>query len=151
MPALRLLAFVFFAALTPIVSVAAEAASPNRLAVVTATGAHNFKVEVMRTRAELEKGLMFRRQMAPDVGMLFDFGAPQDVSMWMKNTYLPLDMLFIGPDGKVVSVAENAVPMSETIISSGGPITGVLELNAGTAKRIGVRPGDLVRHPMFGP
>ena len=124
--------------------------SPASIEIDTSSGPHSFDIEVMRTRAELEKGLMFRRQMAPDAGMLFDFGAPQRVAMWMKNTYLPLDMLFIAKDGHVVSVKQNAEPMSESVISSGGEITGVLELNAGTAKRIGVKAGDQVHHPMFG-
>ena len=124
--------------------------SPNSIEIDTSSGPYSFAIEVMRTPAELEKGLMFRRHMAPDAGMLFDFGAPQRVSMWMKNTYLPLDMLFIAKDGRVVSVKQNAEPLSERIISSGGEITGVLELNAGTAKRIGVKAGDQVHHPMFG-
>ncbi len=150
MTILRLLALILFAALAPAICVAGASESPTKLSVVTASGTHDFTVEVMRSRVELEKGLMFRREMAPDKGMLFDFGTAQDVSMWMKNTYLALDMLFIGGDGRIVSVKENAAPMSEDIISSGGPITGVLEINAGTAKRLSIRPGDLVRHPMFG-
>ena len=124
--------------------------SPDSVEIDTVSGPHSFAVEVMRTQAELEKGLMFRRHMAPDAGMLFDFGPPQRVSMWMKNTYLPLDMVFIGKDGRVVSVKQNAEPLSERIIPSGGEITGVLELNAGIAERIGVKAGDQVHHPMFG-
>lgn len=127
----------------------AETAAERHLTVVTASGPHDFSVEVMRSRAELERGLMFRKEMQPAAGMLFDFGRPQEVSMWMKNTYLPLDMLFIGKDGHVVSVKRNAKPMSEDIIDSGGAVTGVLEINAGVAAGIGVKPGDLVRHPMF--
>jgi uncharacterized membrane protein (UPF0127 family) len=140
-----LAAVVLFAA-----PVAAQSPADRHLAVETSSGTHVFEVEVMRTRAELERGLMYRRQMKPDSGMLFDFKTPQNVSMWMKNTYLALDMLFIGQDGRVVSVKENAEPLSESIISSGGPVVGVLELNSGTAERIGVKVGDLVRHPMFG-
>ena len=128
-----------------------HAADETRLVVKSASGPHVFSVEVMRTRADLEKGLMFRRHLAPDAGMLFDFGEPQTVSMWMKNTYLPLDMLFIDKGGHVVSVARDAKPMSETIIPSGGAVTGVLEINAGASDRIGVKPGDEVQHPMFGP
>ncbi len=122
----------------------------ERLTIVTGSGSHSFEVEVMRTRDELERGLMFRRQLAADRGMLFDFGTPRSVSMWMKNTFLPLDMLFIAADGRVVSVKEGAVPQSEDIISSEGAALGVLEVNAGTVRRIGVRPGDRVGHPMFG-
>lgn len=121
------------------------------LSIQTATGAHHFTVEVMRTRDQLERGLMFRRQLARDKGMLFDFGSSQPVSMWMKNTYLPLDMVFIAADGRVVSVKRNAEPLSETIIPSGGDVLGVLEINAGAAAEIGVKPGDRVTDPMFKP
>jgi hypothetical protein len=130
---------------------ASPAAAPavDDLTIATASGDHHFEVEVMRTREELERGLMFRRQMAADHGMLFDFGSPQPVTMWMKNTYLPLDMVFIAADGRVVSVKRNAEPLSETTIYSGGLVLGVLELNAGAAERIGVKPGDKVTDPMF--
>ncbi len=121
------------------------------LMITTATGPHHFAVEVMRTRDDLERGLMFRRQMATDHGMLFDFGSPQPVTMWMKNTYLSLDMVFIAGNGRIVSVKQNAEPLSEKTISSGGDVLGVLELDAGTAKRIDLKPGDLVTDPMFKP
>ncbi|RYC32894.1 DUF192 domain-containing protein [Lichenibacterium minor] len=142
------------AALVSAAQAAAPAGSPpavDDLAIATASGTHHFAVEVMRTRDQLERGLMFRRQMAPDKGMLFDFGASKPVSMWMKNTYLPLDMVFIAADGRVVSVKSNAEPLSEAIIPSGGDVLGVLEINAGTAARIGVKPGDRVVDPMFAP
>ena len=126
-------------------------AAVDDLTITTATGPHHFAVEVMRTRDELERGLMFRRQMANDHGMLFDFGSPQPVTMWMKNTYLPLDMVFIAGNGRIVSVKQDAEPLSEKTIPSGGDVVGVLELDAGTAKRIGLRPGDLVSDPMFKP
>ena len=147
---LRALLFAVLATVALAPPSAAQTATENQLAIVTASGLHVFSVEVMRSEDELERGLMFRRQMAPDSGMLFDFRTPQIVTMWMKNTYLPLDMLFIGRDGRVVSIKENAEPLSERTISSGGLVVGVLELNAGTAKRIGVKVRDLVRHPMFG-
>ncbi|ACK49522.1 protein of unknown function DUF192 [Methylocella silvestris BL2] len=121
------------------------------LEIVTPTGPHAFLVEVMRTEAGRERGLMYRRAMAQDRGMLFDFGVEQPIQMWMKNTYLPLDMIFISRSGKVVGVAENAEPLSETIIPSGAPAYGVLELNAGAAAKIGVKIGDSVRHAMFAP
>lgn len=126
-------------------------AAADDLVIDTASGQHHFTVDVMRTRDELERGLMFRRQLGADRGMLFDFGSPQPVSMWMKNTYLALDMVFIGSDGRVVSVKRDAEPQSETIIPSGGDVLGVLEVNAGTAARIGVKPGDRVVDPMFKP
>jgi uncharacterized protein len=142
-------------ALAALVSPARAATGPapatDDLSIQTASGAHHFTVEVMRTRDQLERGLMFRRQLARDKGMLFDFGSSQPVSMWMKNTYLPLDMVFIAADGRVVSVKQNAEPLSETIIPSGGDVLGVLEINAGTAAEIGVKPGDRVSDPMFKP
>ena len=121
------------------------------LEIVTASGVKTFQVEVMRTESERARGLMFRRFMPEDRGMLFDFKIEQPVMMWMKNTYLPLDMIFISRGGKVVSIARDAEPMSETIIPSGGPAYAVLELNAGAAARIGLKAGDQLRHPIFRP
>jgi uncharacterized protein len=122
----------------------------EKLDIVTASGTHEFSVEVMRSGPQRERGLMFRRYLPQDRGMLFDFGVERPVMMWMKNTYLPLDMIFIGHAGKVVGLAENAEPLSEKIIPSGAPAYGVLEVNAGTAARIGLKIGDSVRHPLFG-
>jgi uncharacterized protein len=122
----------------------------EKLDIVTSSGIHAFSVEVMRTEPERERGLMFRRFLAKDRGMLFEFKAEQVVTMWMKNTYLPLDMIFISRTGKIVAVAENAAPLSEKIISSEVPAYAVLEVNAGTIARIGVRIGDSVRHSIFG-
>ena len=119
------------------------------LDIVTATGPHHFSVEVMRTDAGREKGLMFRKYLPAERGMLFDFKTEQPVMMWMKNTFLPLDMVFISRNGKVVNVAENAEPLSEATIASDGPVFAVLEVNAGEARTIGIKPGDEVRHPMF--
>ena len=103
----------------------------------------------MRTDADRAQGLMFRRFLPPDRGMLFDFEAEQPVMMWMKNTILPLDMVFIGADGRIVNIAESTEPMSERTIPSEGPVIAVLELNAGAAARAGLKTGDAVRHPMF--
>jgi len=125
------------------------AQSLESLEITTETGPHNFSVEVMRTPAELEKGLMFRRFLPEDRGMLFDFKIEKPVMMWMKNTYVPLDMIFIAKSGKVVSIALHAEPMSEKIISSGKPTYGVLEVNAGTVNKIGLKVGDEVHHPLF--
>ena len=121
----------------------------ERLEIVTASGTHEFSVEVMRGGPQRERGLMFRRFLPQERGMLFDFATEKPVTMWMKNTYLPLDMIFIGRSGKVVGLAENTEPLSEKIIPSGVPAYGVLEVNAGTAARIGLRIGDSVRHPLF--
>ena len=121
------------------------------LTFVTSTGTHPFSVEVMRTPEQLERGLMFRRYMPPDRGMLFDFLVEQPVMMWMKNTYISLDMVFITRSGVVASVAKNAEPLSERIIPSGAPVYAVVELNAGTADRIGLKTGDRVSQAMFKP
>ncbi len=119
------------------------------LEIVTASGPHKFSVEVMRDDNQRARGLMYRRFMPEDRGMLFDFKREEPVSMWMKNTYLSLDMVFIDRTGRVVNVAENTEPLSERIIPSGAPTFAVLELNAGTARRIGLKVGDRLRHPMF--
>ncbi len=99
----------------------ARAQSLEKLSIVTASGTHDFSVEVMRTPPELEHGLMFRRFMPADRGMLFDFKIEKPVMMWMKNTYLPLDMVFIAKSGRVVDIAEHAEPLSEKIIPSAAP------------------------------
>ena len=121
----------------------------EQLEILTSSGTHEFAVEVMRSPQQLERGLMFRRSLPPGDGMLFDFGTERPVAMWMKNTFLPLDMIFIARSGKVVGIAENTEPLSERIIPSGAPAYAVLEVNAGTAARIGLRTGDTIRHPIF--
>ena len=145
----RLRFAILFLSMLGFVAVAQAQTAPEKLAIVTATGSHPFTVEVMRTDPEREKGLMYRRFMPADRGMLFDFKKVEPVMMWMKNTYIPLDMVFIGPDGRVVSTAENAEPLSERVIPSGGAVLGVLEVNAGTLARIAVKPGDRVENAMF--
>jgi uncharacterized protein len=120
------------------------------LTVETAAGdEHAFEVEVAETGDQRAQGLMFRRQMAADAGMLFLFGGSQVRAMWMKNTLIPLDMLFIDETGKIVRIEERTVPHSERAIASGGPVSAVLELNAGTASRLMIKPGDRVHHPAF--
>ncbi len=119
------------------------------LDIVTSTGKHHFRVEVVDTNETREKGLMCRKTMAPDRGMLFDFKTPQEVAFWMKNTILPLDMVFIAKDGRIVSIARNAVPFDQTPIPSGGPILGVLEINGGVADKEGLEPGDKVVAALF--
>jgi uncharacterized membrane protein (UPF0127 family) len=118
--------------------------------VVTKAGKHHaFTVELATTHDQLTQGLMFRRTMAADAGMLFDFGEDKPVTMWMRNTLIPLDMLFIANDGRVVGIKERAVPQSSDIIAAPEPVRGVLELNGGTAQRLGLSAGDRVVHPMF--
>ncbi len=119
------------------------------LGLVTASGIHEFSVEVMRTAPQRQHGLMFRRFLPQDRGMLFIFDDERPIAMWMKNTYLPLDMVFIAQSGRVVGIAENAEPLSEKIIPSGAPVYGVLEVNAGVAAKIGLKIGDTLRHPAF--
>lgn len=119
------------------------------LSVTTSTGRHDFQVEVMRTEDEHRRGMMFRRSLAADHGMLFQFGAEEVASFWMQNTYVSLDMIFINADGTVHRIAENAEPLSTRTISSGAPVLGVLEVPAGTARRLNIRPGDKVDHAMF--
>ena len=122
----------------------------ERLVIVTASGGvHRFTVEVARSRAEQERGLMFRDSLADDRGMLFDWGGMAPAAMWMKNTLIPLDMLFIDADGTILDIFANAVPGSLDVITAGVPVRAVLELNGGAAKRLGLKPGDRVRHPMF--
>jgi uncharacterized membrane protein (UPF0127 family) len=129
--------------------VASDPLAVEPLQIVTASGTHVLRVEVARTAEEQEKGLMFRRSLPKDGGMLFNAQSEQEISMWMKNTYIPLDMIFVSEKGRVISVAHDAKPMSETIISSGAPAYAVIELNAGTAKKLSIRVGDLVRHSIF--
>ena len=119
------------------------------LAVVTASGRHVFQVEVMRTPDERSKGLMFRRFMPQDRGMLFDFQRSEPVAMWMQNTFIPLDMVFIRSDGTVARVAERTEPLSTRTIPSGEPVLSVLEVNAGIAETIGLKAGDRVEHSLF--
>lgn len=130
---------------------AALAAAPlEKLTFETAAGPRVFLIEVADTAEQREVGLMYRRSMADDHGMLFDFGRAQDITMWMRNTYVSLDMVFVGPDGRVTRIAEKTEPLSERIISSQGPARYVVELVAGAAARIGLKPGDRVVHPRVG-
>ncbi len=121
------------------------------LEIVTASGAFKFQVEIAKDEPSRERGLMFRRFMPADRGMLFEFERNQPEAFWMKNTYIPLDMIFIAPDGKVTHVAANAEPFSEREVPSGGPCIAVLELNGGEAAKIGLQVGDKVRAPFFKP
>jgi len=111
---------------------------------VTAKGAHTFQVEVAASSREQERGLMFRKSMGPDEGMIFPMNPPRDSAFWMKNTVIGLDIIFIGADHRVLNIAANAVPYDETPLPSVGPAAGVLELNAGRAAEIGLQPGDKV-------
>ncbi|EGD59950.1 hypothetical protein Y88_2390 [Novosphingobium nitrogenifigens DSM 19370] len=114
------------------------------LKVVTKRGAHVFQVEVAASPLEQERGLMWRNAMGADEGMIFPFSPPRRTAFWMKNTVIGLDIVFIGPDHKVLNIAAKAVPYDETPLPSAGQAAGVLELNAGRAAQIGLAPGDTV-------
>jgi uncharacterized membrane protein (UPF0127 family) len=101
------------------------------------------------TPEEKTTGLMYRKHLPDGQGMLFDFSPLQEVSMWMKNTYIPLDMIFIGQNGRILRIAENTEPLSTRIISSRGPAKAVLEVIGGTAKKYGIARGNRVSHPLF--
>lgn len=104
----------------------------------------SFKVEVARTAAEQSKGLMFRTALGPDEGMIFPMDPPRHAAFWMRNTVIPLDIIFIGPDGRILNIAANAVPYSERSLPSAGEVKGVLELRGGRAAELGIVPGDKV-------
>ncbi len=127
----------------------ARSATVQPLEIVTKSGVQVFSVEMATTEQEKETGLMYRKEVPDGKGMLFDFSPPQEVSMWMKNTYVSLDMIFIRADGRILRIAENTEPMSTRIISSQGLAKGVLEVVAGTARKYGIEPGDRVGHPLF--
>ena len=131
------------------VNPAARAASFQPLEIATKSGVRVFSVEMATTEEEKTQGLMYRKELPDGKGMLFDFSPEQQISMWMKNTYISLDMIFIRADGRILRIAENTEPLSTKIISSGGPARGVLEVIAGTAQKYGIQPGDRVAHPLF--
>jgi len=122
---------------------------PAPLVAVTKGGDRSFSIEVADTEAEREAGLMFRTDMADDHGMLFVFDASREVNFWMKNTPMPLDLVFVGQDGRIRAI-KRGEPQSEAIISPGAPVRFVLELKAGTAAKDGIADGDLLRHPKIG-
>lgn len=122
----------------------------SNLVIETSTGPKRFKVELAVTPEQEEQGLMYREHLDPDAGMLFVFNDTAPRSFWMKNTLIPLDMLFIAADGHIVDIHERAIPLSEDIIPSQVPARAVLELNGGAVTRLGIRVGDLVRYKSFG-
>jgi uncharacterized membrane protein (UPF0127 family) len=137
------------AALCTFTGFQARAASIQSLEIVTKSGVQVFSVEIATTEEEKTTGLMYRKELADGKGMLFDFSPEQEVSMWMKNTYISLDMIFIRADGRILRIAQNTEPLSTKIIPSGGLAKGVLEVIAGTAQKYGIQPGDRVAHPLF--
>ena len=128
---------------------ALESFTTSELTIVTAAGPQKFKVELALSNPQMEQGLMFRHSLAADAGMLFDFKSPIPVTMWMKNTLIPLDMVFLDASLRVVDVHERAVPLSLDPIAAKVPARYVIELNGGTAARLGIKSGDRVTGPYF--
>ena len=128
----------------------------DTIEIVTNSGVHAFSVELATNDAERERGLMFRKELPEGHGMLFDFQTDQPVTFWMHNTYISLDMIFIQGDGRILRIAENAKPMSDALIPSGGPVRAVLEVIAGTARKFGIAAGrprrrlDFRQRPLIG-
>ena len=151
MPMLRSLAAASFALIVTLAPawVPVWALDRNTVEIATGGGVQIFKVEIADTEAAREKGLMFRKSLPPGQGMLFDFHREAPVGFWMKNTYVPLDMIFIRSNGRIANIAENAKPLSETVIPSDGPVLAVLEVAGGTARKLGIVPGDRVANPIF--
>ncbi len=147
---LALAAALLAASCAPQAPVSAAGEPMERLTIVTAQGEHAFWVEIADDEAERARGLMYRPPLEADRGMLFEFPGAGERSFWMKNTPSPLDIIYVAPDGRIVSIAAHATPYSEAPIPSNGAASGVVELRAGRAAEIGARPGDRVEHPFFG-
>lgn len=128
---------------------AAEAFRKDKLTLATAAGSHIIEIEVAETSEQKTLGLMYRPHVPSNTGMLFPYDRPQELSMWMRNTYASLDMVFIKGDGVIHRIEYGAEPMSERVIGSQGQVTAVLELAAGEAKRLALKPGDRVLYKAF--
>ena len=126
-----------------------RAAGEQTLEVASKTGVHIFSVEIVDNDADRAKGLMYRKELPEGRGMLFDFHRDQEVSFWMQNTYIPLDMIFIRGDGQILRIEENTVPLSTRMIPSRGAVRAVLEVIGGTSRKLGIAPGDRVASPIF--
>ncbi|MFM1815004.1 MAG: hypothetical protein RLZ98_1699 [Pseudomonadota bacterium] len=151
--ALRAALFAFAMLAGTVLASCKEPASnlDETLTITTKSGVHRISIEVARTEAEKGRGLMFRKSVPSGTGMLFPYSEPQEITMWMKNTYVSLDMVFIRQDGTVHRIARNTEPLSEAVVASRGKVTAVLEIAAGEADRLGIAPGDKVSHPAFSP
>lgn len=150
--------FILLCSLAPIVSLPALAGEEtglyfqvSELTILSGGQRHLFRVEIADTPERRSRGLMERRYMASDAGMLFDFSGPRIIRMWMKNTYIPLDMLFIDGTGRIVGIAAHTTPHSLVVISSPVPAVAVLEVNAGVAEKLGITLGDRIVHAIFQP
>ncbi len=153
---MRTLICLFASAMLAVAAHAAEFKSPQPalptapLVIDAAKGPVRLTVEMATTWPQQEQGLMFRKSVAPNSGMLFDFGQEHETSFWMKNTLVPLDMLFIKANGTIARIAANAKPLSEESIPSYEPVRAVLEIAGGRAAQLGVKPGDKVHAQIFG-
>ncbi len=153
---LRALGLAVLIVLAPVVMACAAAtdkrpAASDTVTVVTASGqSHVFKVEIADEEPERQQGLMNRASLPRDTGMLFQFEDMAMRSFWMRNTLIPLDILYLDDKGRIVSIVRNAKPLDETPLWSAMPAKGVLEINGGQAAELGIMPGDAVRHPFFG-
>lgn len=143
------IAILFLAACAPSSNGAEEHADWFHVDIVTATGTHGFTVEIADTPEEQRRGLMFRREMAEDAGMLFLYEEEELLSYWMRNTYISLDIIYINAAGRIVSIEHNANPLDETSLRSYAPAIAALEINGGLSDRLGIRDGDEVVHPFF--
>jgi uncharacterized membrane protein (UPF0127 family) len=121
----------------------------SNVTIISSGQIFTFNIELAEDSKQHALGLMYRQKLAPDAGMLFDYKTPHRISMWMKNTFIPLDMIFIAADGRIVNIAERTIPKSTTVISSHENVKAVLEVNSGTVAKLGIKPGDLVRHRIF--
>ena len=130
-------------------SVAVRAAGEQTVEIASKTGVHSFSVEIVDNDADRAKGLMYRKELPEGRGMLFDFHRDQEVSFWMQNTYIPLDMIFIRGDGRILRIEENTEPLSTRMIPSRGAVRAVLEVIGGTSRKLGIAPGDRVASPIF--
>ena len=148
---IRLWAVVLFVIAPALFAVPVRADAVETLEIVTADGTHSVQDEIPKDDLARERGLMYRRFMPPEHGMLFEFEHEGRQSFWMRNTYIPLDMIFISKTGVVTNIVAKAEPLSERIIPSGPPCAAVLELNGGAAAAMGMQVGDRVRHPFFRP
>ena len=123
--------------------------TPQPLVIKSADGEHKFKVEEAKTLAQQARGMMFRETMAPDTGMIFEFDEPKVATIWMKNTAIPLDILFVRSNGKILKIEHSHQPYTLRSASSEAVVAAVVELSGGQAKELGIRPGDVIEHPFF--
>ena len=145
-----MLRHAFFAATATLLFATTALADDTQLTVKSTNGEHHFTVEIADTPAEQQKGLMFRQELGPDAGMLFDFHESRQVSFWMQNTLIPLDMLFIRTDGSIANIHVNAHPLDPTSIPSDGPVEFVLEIPGGRSVELGIKAGDTVVNDRIG-